>query len=292
MKKSSLFIYFSAVCCLFILVFLSFFYIKYDKLPTPITKAKDEIASTTKSIFPNSDNVAVEDLLKEEVKVAEPVIEEKSIITKIVEFVVPPKIDEEGVPLKINQDVPFTSQAPFAQWDDARYQDACEEASVLMAIKWVEGKSLSKDGATKEIADMSAWEVKQWGTYHDSSAADTKRLLTEYYNYPNVELFYDITIDDIKKHLADGKIVIIPSDGRLLNNPYFVAPGPEIHMLVIRGYDENKSEFITNDPGTKRGEEFRYSYSTIMNSIRDYKTGSHETPLAEKVTAILVVAKK
>ncbi|PJA89589.1 MAG: hypothetical protein CO137_03520 [Candidatus Magasanikbacteria bacterium CG_4_9_14_3_um_filter_32_9] len=298
MKKSFLFLYSFLACCLFALIFLSFFYLKYDRFPESLTKTKEDLVSTTKNIFPNSDKIVVDELPKEEMasaveeKVVEPVVEEKSLITKIVEFVAPSKIDAEGVPLKINYDVPFTSQAPFAQWDDVRYQDACEEASVLMAIKWVEGKSLSKDEATKEIADMSAWEVLQWGTYHDSSASDTKRLLTEYYSYPNVELFYDISVDDIKKHLADGKIVLIPSDGRLLNNPYFVQPGPEIHMLVIRGYDENKSEFITNDPGTKRGKEFRYSYSTIMNSIRDYKTGSHENPLPKKVTAMLVVAKK
>ncbi|MCF6276453.1 MAG: C39 family peptidase [Candidatus Magasanikbacteria bacterium] len=268
---------------------------KYSRLPKPITKTVDEIVSTTKSIFPASNKVEVEESPKEEwfkEKKEEPVVEEKSIIKKIVEIVIPPKIDIEATPMKVNHNVPFTSQAPFAQWDDSRYQDGCEEASVLMALRWANDENLSKEQATKEIAEMSAWEMEQWGSFHDSSTADTKRLLTEYYNYPNVELFYDITINDIKKYLADGKVVIIPSDGRLLNNPYFVAPGPEIHMLVIRGYDEKKSEFITNDPGTKRGEEFRYSYSTIMSSLRDYKTGSHETPLAQKITAILVVSKK
>ncbi len=37
----------------------------------------------------------------------------------------------------VTQSVPFTVQAPLGDWTDARQQDGCEEASVLMAMAWV-----------------------------------------------------------------------------------------------------------------------------------------------------------
>jgi hypothetical protein len=39
-------------------------------------------------------------------------------------------------------------------------------------------------------------------------------------------------------------------------------------MLVIVGYDSNG--FITNDPGTRKGEGYRYSFATLMAAIHDW----------------------
>ena len=42
-----------------------------------------------------------------------------------------------STPIKsVYYDVPFTSQAPLAEWDDPLQQDGCEEASSLMAASW------------------------------------------------------------------------------------------------------------------------------------------------------------
>src|SRR3989344_4812592 len=57
--------------------------------------------------------------------------------------------------------------------------------------------------------------------------------------------------------------------------PNYTAPGPERHMILIRGYDDETGEFITNDAGTRRGEKYRYKYRTLFNAIRDYPTGDH-----------------
>lgn len=38
-------------------------------------------------------------------------------------------------------------------------------------------------------------------------------------------------------------------------------------MMVIRGYDE--TYFYTNDVGTRRGENFRYTHETIMDAMHD-----------------------
>lgn len=78
----------------------------------------------------------------------------------------------------------------------------------------------------------------------------------------------NISIDDIKKELADGKPVIVPAAGKMLPNPNFRNGGPNYHMLVIKGYDSNG--FITNDPGTRLGKDFRYSFNDLYNAIHDY----------------------
>src|SRR4030042_6174940 len=44
----------------------------------------------------------------------------------------------------------FTTQAPFGEWNDPRQQDACEEASVLIAYKWyTKDMNLKKEEARK-----------------------------------------------------------------------------------------------------------------------------------------------
>jgi len=193
--------------------------------------------------------------------------------------------------------VPFTSQAPLLEWKDQRFQDACEEASILMAMKWVKGQDITKTSAGKkavrnEIAKMADWEKKKYGSYRDTSAKDTaERLLGVYYDYHNFEVKEEIKTDDIIAALREGKIVIVPTDGRLLKNPYFTGGGPDRHMLLIKGYDETRKMFITNDPGTRRGENYEYSEAVLFKAIRDYPTGNHLPIKKILKNAIIIYAK-
>ncbi|MDP3899938.1 MAG: C39 family peptidase [bacterium] len=188
-------------------------------------------------------------------------------------------------------DIPFAAQAPFGEWSDPRQQDGCEESSVLMAIYWALGKSLTPAEAKEKIIAISDWEEKNYGNFHDTSAADTyERIVKGYFNYDQAELKNNITLDDIFHELAKGNALVIPFNGQLLHNPYFTPPGPERHMLVIRGYDGDTHEFIVNDPGTRHGENFRYDINTFFNAIQDYPTG-HHLPI-EKVDKHMIVIKK
>lgn len=190
--------------------------------------------------------------------------------------------------------VPFTVQAPEQEWKDSRFQDACEEASVLMAVKWAKGEKIVLDKAGRravhnEIIKMADYQQKKYKNYHDTSAADTaSRLLSGYFKYEKWEIKKDITIKEIISYLEKGKVVIVPTDGRLLKNPYFTAPGPERHMVLIKGYDYATKRFITNDPGTKRGENYRYPEKVLYSAIVDYPTGYHEKILKIKKNAIVI----
>jgi len=220
-------------------------------------------------------------------------IEEIADVSEVISEPVAPSPDlPKQTPLYKKElfDVPFTPQAVFGNWADIRQSNACEEASALMAMRWVEGRPLSLIEAEREIIAMADFELEAYGHFHDTSAKDTvARIFKDYFKYEGVSVRYSIGADDIKRELDRGNLVIAPFDGRKLANPYYTPPGPPLHMLVIRGYDDATGEFITNDPGTKRGEAYRYDYRVLENAIADYPSGYKE-PSSRTETAMIVVS--
>ncbi|MFA6393318.1 MAG: C39 family peptidase [Patescibacteria group bacterium] len=204
----------------------------------------------------------------------------------------PADTPEPQITKTILLDVPFTSQAPFGDWKDERQQDGCEEASVIMAMLWTRGQTgITKDYALSKIHEISAFEEKNYDTFHDTGAKETlERIINDYFKYDKAEVKYDITLNGLKAELAKGNLIIVPANGRDLKNPNYTAPGPERHMLVVKGYDPKTREFITNDPGTRSGENFRYEENLFYNAIRDYLCGYH-VPITEIHKNIIVVKK-
>lgn len=178
---------------------------------------------------------------------------------------------------KIIHDVPFTSQAPLGNWSDTRQEYGCEEASALMAMRWVKQEPLSRNESRDKIIEISEFEQEKYGEYRDTSAIDTMNwIFKDYFNYNKVNLINDISAKDIKRELAQNNIVLIPFNGRKIGNPHYKPPGPKEHMFVIKGYDPSTDEFIVNDPGTRYGNSMRFKVNVIENSLRDYPTGLHE----------------
>lgn len=171
----------------------------------------------------------------------------------------------------VNIDVPFLSQAPYAIWDEL-HDHACEEAAIIMVYYYLIGKELTRDVGEKEIQNMVDWQIENWGGHFDSNAEQIVELFKDYFDYNKIELVYGFDIENIKKELAIGNPIVVPAAGRALGNPYFTPPGPEYHVLVIKGYDDEKYEFIVNDPGTKRGADFRYNYQVLENAIHDFNS--------------------
>jgi len=202
---------------------------------------------------------------------------------------VAPATSTPASPLFILENAPFTSQAPFGNWADPIEQNGCEEASALMAISWARGQTFTKDEALKQIIASSDYTLKKYGAYLDVSAQDTVNwIIKDFFNYPNAEFRKDIKIADIISELKKGNVVITPMNGQILPNPNYTAPGPGEHMLLIRGYDEAKNQFITNDPGTRKGELFRYDIPTFYAAIRDYPSGFKEPNSGRNKNMIVV----
>lgn len=185
--------------------------------------------------------------------------------------------------------VPFTSQAPTGDWSQSAFQDGCEEASTLMVWMAREGKKLTRDEVRKKLIDMAEFQEKKIGHGVDTDGVTTDTiLLQEYFGITDSELIaYDFTLTELKLALKRG-LVIVPTNGRLLKNPNFTAPGPLQHMLVITGYDVETKEFITNDPGTRKGEGYRYPEQVLYDAIREYPTGKH-LPIKTERKAMIVV---
>ena len=185
-------------------------------------------------------------------------------------------IEEEKIPDKVLLDVPFTSQAPFAKWDEL-HEEACEEASIVMVKYFLDKKDLSIQIAEKQIQDLVEFQIKKYGDYKDSNAEQTARLYAEFYSQPKdgvkMEVVYDFKKDDLKKYLSKGYPIIVPVAGRLLGNPNFTPPGPLYHNLVLVGYEGDN--IITNDPGTRKGDGYKYNIDVLYKAIHDF-TGKKE----------------
>ena len=173
--------------------------------------------------------------------------------------------------------VPFTSQAPLGNWTDPRQEDGCEEASILMAWLWSQDKAIAPTAAEKAIINLSDFETAHYGNYNDLDAQDTARLMPEYYHYNASKIIVkeNVSVDDIKNELRRGRLVLVPVNGQRLNNPNFKQPGPTTHMVVVRGFDDVQSQFITNDPGTRNGNLYPYTYFTLLGAMVNYPSGNH-----------------
>ena len=179
----------------------------------------------------------------------------------------------------------FVAQAPHANWD-MPYQEACEEASLIIVDHYLKGTTLSADIADADIQAMVAWQIEHFGNYEDTTAAQVKQIAEEHLGL-SARVVYDPTIDDIKKELAQGNPVLIPAAGRDLGNPYFSGEGPWYHMLVIVGYDSD--EFITHDVGTRRGENYRYNQDVLYDAIHDWTGVKEEIRSGRKAMVVVTI---
>lgn len=196
----------------------------------------------------------------------------------------PPK----EVPAKFLLQIPFTSQAPTGNWDEM-HNEACEEASALMAAAYFSGdirKTLPASEVEKQLTDLTKWEEKRFGYSLDTTAEETAEMIRSVYHL-RADLAHDLTEKDIREALLESKVVIIPVNGRKLGNPYFRQPGPIYHMLVIRGY--TPTALVTNDSGTKHGENYPYSFAIIRNAVADW---NHATGTIDERKSVMIVVSK
>lgn len=175
------------------------------------------------------------------------------------------------LPNRFDIKVSFASQAPQGDWG-MPYQEACEEASMIMASRYYKNEKLDNNIMAEEILKLAKWEEDNDYPI-DLTAGQTAEVLQKYFGL-KATLNKMVAETEIKKQLVAGNLIIVPLAGRDIGNPYYTQPGPLYHMLLIRGFDED--EFITNDPGTKRGEAYRYKYGDLLWAVHDWVGGSRE----------------
>lgn len=184
---------------------------------------------------------------------------------------------------EVNWDVPFTSQAPHGDWDEV-HKEACEEASILMAIRYFRDQPFASESEADIALDAVLKANTDMGFAIDTTAAEVKELIDSLAPELSTSLLKDPSVEDLQEALTNGALIIVPAQGQYLGNPYFRVPGPRYHMLVLRGFTDD-GYVITNDPGTKRGEEFVYDWKTMMNAIHDWNGGDVEN--GEKVVVVV-----
>lgn len=191
-------------------------------------------------------------------------------VSSIPQTTTTPIVVQKEIPKQINLAVPFISQAPEKNWDQP-WQDACEEAAVLMLDAYYKEYKLSVLFSKDEILKMVNWEedVNSWGR---SIEIEKIQLLIENYSKRSSHIIENPTVEQIKQYVAAGTPVYVVADGKMLPNSHFQNGGPLYHALIIRGYTEDS--FITNDPGTQFGENYIYKYNDLMNAIRDWNGGA------------------
>lgn len=168
---------------------------------------------------------------------------------------------------KYSLDVPFIVQAPFANWD-ARHEESCEEASLIMVKYFKDGTRVKNlNAGDQDLNKLLDWEDAN--SYKvDVTLKELSQIAKDYYGMKTGRIIKNPSVNDLKKEITQGRPIIVPAAGKILPNPSFRNGGPKYHMLVIKGYDEK--EFITNDPGTRNGDGFRYTYDGLMNAIHDW----------------------
>lgn len=176
-------------------------------------------------------------------------------------------------PTSFNLQVAFTTQAPFANWNQP-FQDACEEAAVLTVYHYWEESPITQEIIRDEILAFVAFENQELGSpdgFMSTDAATTASIIEKMWPTYRTRVVYDWTVEDVEREVAAGRPVVGFFSGKQLENPNFKNGGPEYHALVIKGYTPDS--FITNDVGTRRGADYVYAKQKLLDASHDWNDG-------------------
>lgn len=170
-------------------------------------------------------------------------------------------------PRSVRLEMDFASQAPLGDWNPP-YDEACEEASLIIVRHYLEGTPLDAGIMNRDILAMVDHE-ESVGLPIDIDMHELASVAEAMFGYETEVIEGDgVTADRIEQELAKGNPVILPLAGQDIGNPYYSGDGPPYHVLVVVGYDANN--FVTHDVGTKRGAYYSYRKNVLMSAIHDW----------------------
>lgn len=170
-------------------------------------------------------------------------------------------------PPELNIKMTFYSQAPNGNWDFP-WQEACEEASILLIANTYYSHNWTKDQFNDQILKLVEWQNTNFGDYKDTNAEKISVMLKDYLGLKSV-IHKDPTFEDVQKVLAQGHLIVMTFAGKEIGNPFYTNGGPLYHAMVIKGYKVGQ-KVITEDVGTRRGEDYVYQWKTLNAALHDY----------------------
>lgn len=173
---------------------------------------------------------------------------------------------EEELADSLNLNLPFYSQAPFGDWDYP-WQEACEEASVLLVANTYLDKNWTREEFNQEILDLVDWQMDEFGDYIHTDMPQTAQMLEDNFGLESI-IHTDPNLQDIKEILNKGHLIIMPLAGQQIGNPFYTGEGPIYHVLVVKGYKGDK--LVTHDVGTRRGEDYVYAWDVLEPALHDW----------------------
>jgi hypothetical protein len=170
--------------------------------------------------------------------------------------------------------VPFTTQAPLGDW--AKHQESCEEANLAQVSAYYSGDHsavLDRYAADRTIAQLIAWQNKNWGSEDDLTDVRLGQLAQGFYGYDYQVL--RMTDAALQAQLHAGHPVILGVTTHALGNPHYpnyeahyLQPGYSVsHFITIVGYDG--SNYLLNDPGITAGRGYTISYLQLVFAVRN-----------------------
>lgn len=178
-------------------------------------------------------------------------------------------------PTSLNLSVIFIPQAPLLVWD-RMHEETCEESSMAMVKAYIDGrKTMTLQEMEKELQAIVDYEMRTLGYFESTDSPTTVQVMKDFYGLSTAKVVVLNSIEDVKKEIAKGHPVMLPTAGRLLGNPNFKSPGPIYHMVVAKGYTPTR--IITNDPGTRKGADYTYSYDVLWKSIAEWNGHGMDT---------------
>ena len=175
---------------------------------------------------------------------------------------------------ELNLKMTFYTQAPFSDWS-MPWQEACEEASMLLVANEYFDHNWTRENFRDEILKLVDWQTRIFGDYKDTDAALMMRMLKEYLGLDG-KVYTDPSFEDVKAVLERGHFILMPFAGKEIGNPNYKNGGPVYHVMVIKGYkngdstDASVQKIITADVGTRNGEDYVYSWSTLQNAMHEF----------------------
>ena len=183
----------------------------------------------------------------------------------------PPVKTEPPAPTQLNLKMPFVPQAPFKVWD-AVHEDTCEEASMVMMQAYLNGEtSLTTAEMDRRLLELVDYQNTEYGDFKSTDAKRVAEIMIKHLGIKGARVLPLSSPRDIERELRAGRPVLLPASGKALHNPNFKNGGPSYHMLVVKGFMPGK--FITNDPGTRLGENYIYDEPALFDAVHDWNNG-------------------